>query len=110
MDGPLKAAILIVSTTAAQDPSTDASSDILKRVFQAQGENKWEVVETAFVSDDVTSIQLQIKSWADDGVNFIITTGGTGFALSDATPEVRIRNLFLRFSLIRYIGSDGITR
>lgn len=88
MDGPLRAAILIVSTTAAKDPSTDASSDILRDVFKAQGDGKWVVEESAIVSDDVISIQRQIKDWADDEINFIITTGGTGFASSDCTPEV----------------------
>lgn len=90
MDGPLTAAVLIVSTTAAKDPSTDASSAVLTDVFKGEGSGKWEVKETHIVTDDVLEIQRQIMAWADgeNGINLIITTGGTGFAQFDATPEV----------------------
>lgn len=85
----LKAAILIVSTTAAKDASTDSSGPILKGVFEEAG-GQWEVVETKIVSDNVTDIQRSVMSWTDQGntINVVITTGGTGFAVSDNTPEV----------------------
>ncbi|KAK6596055.1 molybdenum cofactor biosynthesis protein [Botrytis cinerea] len=84
----LKAAILIVSTTAAKDASTDSSGPILKGVFEEAG-GQWEVVETKIVSDNVTDIQRSVMSWTDQGntINVVITTGGTGFAVSDNTPE-----------------------
>lgn len=90
MDGPFRAAILIVSTTASKDPSTDASAQILRDVFEAQGTGKWEVSQTAIVSDDVLAIQRHVTAMADgpDAANLIITTGGTGFAVTDGTPEV----------------------
>lgn len=90
MDEPLRAAILIVSTTASKDPSTDASAQILRNVFEAQGAGKWEVARTFIVPDDVLAIQEQITAAADkeDPVNLILTTGGTGFAVADKTPEV----------------------
>lgn len=89
----LKAAILIVSTTAAKDASTDATGSILRNVFQTDGGDKWTVSAQAIVTDHVSSIQRQIMSWADgpDAVNLIITTGGTGFAIDDGTPEVQER-------------------
>jgi gephyrin len=85
----LKAAVLIVSTTAAKDPSTDQSGDVLKSVFGEAG-GQWEVVETKIVSDDVLEIQTSVTGWTDreDAVNLVITSGGTGFAVSDRTPEV----------------------
>lgn len=87
----LKAAILVVSTTASKDPSTDSSGGILKDVFEQEGGGKWEVVETKIVGDEVLDIQRTITSWTDrsDGVNLIVSTGGTGFAVHDSTPEVR---------------------
>lgn len=90
MDGPLTAAILIVSTTAAKDPSTDASSAVLTDVFKAEGAERWQVKETQIVADDVLEIQRQVMAWAsgENGINLIITTGGTGFARCDGTPEV----------------------
>ncbi|KAG4435016.1 hypothetical protein IFR05_009505 [Cadophora sp. M221] len=85
----LKAAVLIVSTTASQDPSTDSSGGILKDVFEQEGGGKWEVVETKIVSDVVLDIQRAITSWTDreNPPNLIVTTGGTGFAVHDSTPE-----------------------
>jgi len=86
----LRAAILIVSTTAAKDPSADASGGILREVFEQGGDGKWEVTETQIVGDEVDAIQRSVVGWADvhNAVNVIITTGGTGFAISDRTPEV----------------------
>lgn len=86
----LKAAILIVSTTASKDPSADSSGGILKDVFDQEGGGKWEIVEAQIVGDEVLDIQRSIMSWADreDGVNLIVSTGGTGFAVHDSTPEV----------------------
>ncbi|CZR64959.1 probable gephyrin [Phialocephala subalpina] len=85
----LKAAILIVSTTASKDPSTDSSGGVLKDVFEQDGGGKWEVVDTKIVGDEVLDIQRAITGWADGegSPNVIITTGGTGFAVSDSTPE-----------------------
>ncbi|KZL87752.1 molybdenum cofactor synthesis domain-containing protein [Colletotrichum incanum] len=90
-DAPLKVAILIVSTTASKDPSTDKSELILRDVIENEGGGKWKVTETKIVQDHVPQIQRQIMLWADlgpiEGVNLILTTGGTGFAVSDNTPE-----------------------
>lgn len=90
MSQPLKVAILIVSTTASKDPSTDAAAQTLRSVFQEDGSGRWDVIETKIVADSVLEIQRQIMLWTDaaDSVNLIVTTGGTGFAVSDQTPEV----------------------
>lgn len=98
MSQTLTATILVVSTTAAQDPSTDASTTALTGVFQDQGQGKWEVTGTDIVTDDVLAIQRQVIAWADgsDAPSLIITTGGTGFAVTDGTPEVRYSS-YLRF-------------
>lgn len=89
MTSPLKAAILVVSTTAAQDPSTDAAEATLREVFAQDGGDRWAVVESKIVGDVTTEIQRQIMLWTDtaDPVNLVITTGGTGFAVADHTPE-----------------------
>lgn len=86
----LKAAILIVSTTAAEDSSKDSSGETLKNVFSQEGGGKWEVSDFKIVSDHVLDIQRSITGWTDQEspVNVIITTGGTGFAVKDVTPEV----------------------
>jgi gephyrin len=85
----LKAAILIVSTTASKDPSTDASGGILKNVFELEGAGQWTVEEVKIVGDEVLDIQRTITQWTDREapVSLIVTTGGTGFATFDNTPE-----------------------
>ena len=90
----LRAAILVVSTTASKDPSTDAAGPALQSVFDTDGDGKWSVTATQIVSDDEEQIKNQILAWTDskkkaeEQVNLIVTTGGTGFAISDITPEV----------------------
>lgn len=100
MSQTLKAAVLVVSTTASKDPTTDAAGDALRSVFEQDGADRWQVVETKIVPDSVALIQRQLMLWADsaDPVNLIVTTGGTGFAVSDQTPEVFSRRQPLIFS------------
>lgn len=89
MDGPFNAAVLIVSTTAARDPSADASATVLREVLMQDGGGRWDVVDERIVSDNVFDIQRNIMLWADgpNAVDLIITTGGTGFSVADVTPE-----------------------
>ncbi|EKG13491.1 Molybdopterin binding protein [Macrophomina phaseolina MS6] len=85
----LKAAILIVSETAAKDPSTDKCGDTLKDVFQREGAGQWHVQTVEIVPDNVLAIQRFIQRWSDseDSANLIVTSGGTGFTVKDTTPE-----------------------
>lgn len=90
MSQSLSAAILIVSTTVSKGTSTDATEGILRSVFEEDGAGRWDIVDVKAVEDDVVQIQKQIQAWADgpDRLNLILTSGGTGFAVSDQTPEV----------------------
>ena len=90
MDNPkLKATILIISDTAFQDPSTDKTGDILSDVFANEGNGQWTVDNRKIVPDDILAIQKAVTLSCDgeDYVNLLITTGGTGFAVKDCTPE-----------------------
>lgn len=103
----LKAAILIVSTTASKDASQDTTIPILRSVFDEAG-GQWEVVETKIVGDNVLDIQQVVMRWTDvEQLNLVITSGGTGFSLSDNTPEVSEKEelLFQRFFGIRLSNS-----
>jgi hypothetical protein len=86
----LKAAILVVSQTASEDPSTDKCIPILKEVFANLGNDQWDVDISEIVPDSILHIQKFIRTYADGEapVNLIITSGGTGFAVKDVTPEV----------------------
>ena len=86
----LRAAILIVSETAYKDPSTDKCIPTLKEVFGNLGNDQWEVTETEIVPDNVLAIQKTVRKWSDcaEPINLILSSGGTGFATKDVTPEV----------------------
>lgn len=82
----LKAAILVVSDTAAADSSTDKCIPVLKEVLG----DAWDIINAQIVPDAIDNIQDFIKSWSDSKnyANLIVTSGGTGFAVKDRTPEV----------------------
>lgn len=85
----LRAAVLIISDTAFQDPSTDKAGALLAETFTRDGGDQWAVSEQQIVPDDILAIQRQITSWCDGSkcANLVITTGGTGFTGKDNTPE-----------------------
>jgi len=88
---PLRIAVLTVSDTRTE--ATDTSGALLASRLQEAGH---ELAAKAIVSDEVETIRNQIRTWADaDGVDVIITTGGTGFTPRDVTPEA-VRPLFRR--------------
>lgn len=90
MSQQFKAAILIVSTTVSQGLTTDATEQTLRSVFEEDGSGRWDVIDVKAVEDSALQIQKQVAEWADSaGVDLVVTTGGTGFAVSDQTPEVR---------------------
>ena len=92
MEAPrLKPGILIVSDTASREPSTDKSGAVLTETFSSDGGDKWLDPVIKIVPDSVTEIQRAVQQWTDseDYCNLIVTTGGTGFAVKDNTPEVR---------------------
>jgi gephyrin len=87
----LNPAILIVSETAFNDPSTDRAGDILRNTLRSDGGDKWTQPLVEIVPDDAELIETAVRRWTDDEksrVNLVITTGGTGFAANDMTPEV----------------------
>ena len=86
----LKPAILVISDTAFGDPSSDRAGDVLRDTLSSEGGNRWAKPEVKIVPDDAAMIEDAIKRWSslgDDVFNLIITTGGTGFAVKDITPE-----------------------
>jgi molybdopterin adenylyltransferase len=50
-----------------------------------------QTTQTATVPDDMQSIQAKLKEWSDAAqLDLILTTGGTGFARRDVTPEATL--------------------
>lgn len=82
----LSVAIIIVSDTADQDPSTDKSRAVLSNVFKLVTNVDWDICEEIIVPDAGHRIQQSLEKIAGK-CNLIITTGGTGFSSKDVTPE-----------------------
>ncbi|HTK33684.1 MAG TPA: molybdenum cofactor biosynthesis protein B [Caulobacteraceae bacterium] len=82
---PLKAvriAVLTVSDT--RDEESDTSGDVLADRITGAGH----VLEARhIVPDNVEAIRLQVRAWIAQGVEVILTTGGTGLTGRDVTPE-----------------------
>lgn len=77
--------ILTLSDRSARGEREDASGPALARLIEAQG---WSVSRQALLPDDLLSIRERLVAWSEDGeLDVILTTGGTGFAPRDVTPE-----------------------
>lgn len=103
---PLRIAVMTISDTRTEE--TDKSGALLVERLTAAGH---ECAGKALVLDDVAAIRMQAERWiADEDVDVVITTGGTGFAPRDVTPEA-IRPLFRRemdgFSVLFHQASFG---
>ena len=103
---PLRIAVMTISDTRTEE--TDKSGALLAERLTAAGH---ELAGKALVPDDVAAIRAQAETWiADEAVDVVITTGGTGFAPRDVTPEA-IRPLFRRemdgFSVLFHQASFG---
>ena len=103
---PLRIAVLTVSDT--RDEESDRSGALLADRLKDAGH---ELAAKTIVKDDVDAIRSQIRSWtADPEVDLVISTGGTGFAPRDVTPEA-VKPLFRRemdgFSVLFHQASYG---
>jgi molybdenum cofactor biosynthesis protein B len=80
---PLNIAVLVVSDTRTD--SDDISGKTLVERAQDAGH---QVIEKKIVPDNIYQIRAAVSAWiADDGINAILTTGGTGVTGRDGTPE-----------------------
>lgn len=78
--------ILTVSDRASQGQYDDRSGPVIHEIVGHR--LGWEIAQTAVVPDDMAEIRAVLIHWSDqDRLNLILTTGGTGFAPRDVTPE-----------------------
>jgi len=88
MATPIRAFVVTVSDACARGEREDASGAALVELLEGIGA---EVVDRAIVSDDLELLTELIKTGADrEDVNLVITTGGTGVAPRDNTPEATL--------------------
>jgi molybdopterin adenylyltransferase len=79
----VNAAVLTVSDGVSAGVREDTSGDVLEELLRGEGF----AVERGVVTDDADVISDAISRLADSGAAVVLTTGGTGFAPRDVTPE-----------------------
>ena len=102
----MRIAVLTVSDT--RDEQSDKSGALIADRLKDAGH---ELAAKAIVKDEIDAIRARIRSWTEDpDVDVIISTGGTGFAPRDVTPEA-VKPLFHRemdgFSVLFHQASYG---
>lgn len=80
---PLNIAVLTVSDTRSLE--TDTSGQLLVERLSSAGHR---LAERALLKDDLYRIRAKVATWiAEDQVQVVLITGGTGFTGRDSTPE-----------------------
>ena len=87
-DRPFTAAVITLSDKGAAGEREDKSGPKIVEMIKEAG---YDVKETLLLPDGRTALEKQLIRLADQRqINVIFTTGGTGFAERDVTPEATI--------------------
>ena len=105
----IKVGIISVSDRATQGVYEDAGGPALREAAAGYG---WEVLAEDVVPDEIREIQRALRAQVNKGCQLILTTGGTGVAPRDVTPEA-VREMAVRelpgFGEVMRIESMKIT-
>ncbi len=88
----MQVGIITVSDRASRGLYEDLGGPALKRAAEDYG---WRVLHELLVPDERQEIQQAIRAQIAKGCQLILTTGGTGVALRDVTPEA-VREIAVR--------------
>ena len=80
----IQVAIITVSDRASKGLYDDRGGPALKAAAEAYG---WKVLGEALVPDEKQDIQRAVREQVARGCQLVLTTGGTGVARRDVTPE-----------------------
>ena len=102
--------VITASDRASRGQYDDLGGPALKKAAEGYG---WTVLAEALVPDERREIQRAIREQIAKGCQLILTTGGTGVALRDVTPEA-VREIAIRdlpgFGEVMRIESMKITK
>ena len=88
----IQTGIITISDRASKGLYDDLGGPALKQAAEGYG---WNVCAEALVPDEKRDIQRAIREQIAKGCALILTTGGTGVALRDVTPEA-VREIAVR--------------
>lgn len=80
----MKVGILTVSDKGWRGEREDRSGPAIREMMEAAGAD---VVRARIVPDEPELIKAALVEWSGEGLDLILTTGGTGFSPRDWTPE-----------------------
>lgn len=81
--------VLTISDRGAAGVYADRSGPLMQEIVQTRTD--WEITHQAVVADEFETIVSTLLAWCNAGLNLILTSGGTGFAPRDVTPEATRR-------------------
>ena len=85
----IRATVITVSDACARGERKDTSGEVLVQLLLELGA---EIVATQILSDDLEPLAAALLDCSErSDVNLIVTTGGTGFAPRDNTPEATLK-------------------
>jgi molybdenum cofactor synthesis domain-containing protein len=80
----IRARVITCSDAASRGEREDRSGPAVRAILEAEG---YAVDAVMIVADDVEGIATAIEDATGDGARLVVTTGGTGIAARDVTPE-----------------------
>ena len=83
----IRARVITCSDAASRGERVDKSGPAVREILAAS----YDVDAVVIVSDDIDDIAEAIEAATGDGVRLVVTTGGTGIAARDVTPEATLR-------------------
>ncbi len=82
----MRVGILTISDKGSRGERVDESGPAIREIVER--ELNAQIVEYKIIPDELPLIAATLQMWADERkIDLILTTGGTGFAPRDTTPE-----------------------
>lgn len=90
LTSPMRAAVLTVSDRCSRGEAVDTSGPSLREMLR--GKLSAEIVATVCLPDEPPQLSAQFVEWSKPvhGIDLVVSTGGTGLAPRDRTPEAAL--------------------
>lgn len=88
----IQVGIITISDRASRGEYDDLGGPALQKAAEGYG---WKIAGESLVADEKREIQRAIRELVNQGCTLVLTTGGTGVALRDVTPEA-VREIAVR--------------